>query len=531
VKILTAAQMREVDRMTSEHCGVSPAQLMENAGQAVGVFLARHPEWLRGPVLVLCGRGNNGGDGLVVARWLLERGIPTRVLLLAVERELKTEAAQALRQFQASLPRADGSFRSLPEGAGWDEEHERLPEYSLVVDAILGTGVRLPLPTWLRPVVADLNHLRAAVPVVAVDMPTGLPSEGQEDFDLTGVVHATATVSFTAPKWGLLQARAADCVGELELAQIGTPAELVEETASPGRLAGPGICRPFLAPRSRHAHKGAFGHVLLIGGSRDMAGAVAMAAEAALRMGAGLVTVAVPTSIQAIVAAYRPELIVHGLSESSSGTLTLAGSAASELDALLSGKTLLAIGPGLSDAPEAAEAVRHLITTASLPWVLDADGLNAFAGLREELRVRPPLRGVLTPHPGEMARLFQTTPGSIQAARLERARELAAETGAVVVLKGHRSLSVSPDGGVVVNSTGNPGMATAGSGDVLTGIVAGLCAQFPRADLLAVTAAAVYLHGLAGDLAAAELGERGLLATDITRHLAAAMRQVMEASA
>lgn len=529
MKVLTAAQMREVDRLTIEVQGVPGETLMANAGAAVVRILERrHAAALRGPVLVLCGRGNNGGDGCVVARLLLERGVAVETVLLAEPESLRGDAAlhwAALRNRAAT-----DALRSVTSEADWAAVRPRVAAASLIVDAMLGTGLNAPPRGLTAVAIRDCNEHGQRAVRMAVDLPSGLPADGEfapgiELWDWECVLRATATVTFTAPKVGQVSGKGASYCGRLHVAAIGTaPATLANE-AFRFQLTTAGLCRPFTAPRPADAHKGSFGHVLVVGGSAGKSGAVAMAGEAALRAGAGLATAAVPRSVLPIVAGHRPELMTEPLAETAEGTIAAALLAEGYLQFLFAGKTVLALGPGLSRQEETAEVARQLIARAPMPWVLDADGLNAFAGRRSELRAGA-AGGVLTPHPGEMARLVETTSGAVQARRIQQAQRLAHETGAITVLKGFRTVTASPDGQVWINPTGNPGMATGGTGDILTGIVAGLIAQFPRVERGLVVAAGVYLHGLAADLAVEAVGEMTLCATDITAYLPQALRRV-----
>lgn len=521
MRLLSAAQSRELDRLAIEERGIAGARLMARAGQQVAQVIEReYPRALAGRIGILCGGGNNGGDGLIVARWLRQRQVRVLTLVFAPESKLRGDAAGALAQLR-------GEFKSGPEpvfvteAAGWAAKRAELLSCDLVVDALFGTGLVRPVRTWLAEVIADINR-EYRRPVIAVDIPSGMGADGEGPAEApdAAVVRAARTVTFTTPKLGHYLSRHAACVGELEVAPIGIPAELLEalgETACQVRLTTPSDCRPYLARRARAAHKGEFGHVLVVAGSVGKSGAAVLTATAALRTGAGLVTAAVPRSILPTVAAARAELMTEPLPENAAGQLSFqgleAGARSALLEARLQGMTVLALGPGLTQGAETAALVRDWIHAAPVPVVLDADGLNAFDGERGQLRLVH--GGVLTPHPGEMARLFGVTTAAVQQRRHYFAQRLAAETGAVTVLKGQFSLVADPGGEAFVNPTGNPGMATAGAGDALTGIIAGLVAQFPRQRLVETAAAAVYLHGRAGDIAASRLGEMALLAGDI----------------
>ncbi|HUX67939.1 MAG TPA: NAD(P)H-hydrate dehydratase [Terriglobales bacterium] len=515
--VLSSVQMREVDRATIEECGTPGGALMAQAAAALEARLERDfPAALAGRIAILCGGGNNGGDGLVLARLLARRRVPVLVLLFAPAARLAGDAAAALAAL--SSPPIE-----VLDHAAWLAQRPALLACDLVVDALFGTGLVRPLTGWLRAVVADLNRDYRG-PVLAVDVPSGLCADatGAAEAPDAPVLRARATVTFTAPKLGHFLSRHAACVGALSIAPIGSPEALVAASGALLRLATPADCAPFLAPRPRDAHKGNFGHVLVVAGSLGKSGAATLVGSAALRMGAGLVTVALPGSVLPLVAAALPELMTEPLPETPAGTLSAAATPAL-LDSLLRPATVLALGPGLTAHPDTAAFVRQLVAAARLPCVLDADGLNAFAHRRNELRLPG---GVLTPHPGEMARLFDRSTAEVQSRRLYYVQRLAAETGAIAVLKGQFTLIADPDGAVFINPSGNPGMATAGAGDVLAGLLAGLLAQFPQAPRLLTAAAAVFLHGRAGDLAAARLGEMSLLASDLLAALPQALREV-----
>lgn len=526
MKLLTAAQMREVDRITIEECGIPGPVLMQEAAQAVVRLLQQqYASELRGRVGILCGRGNNGGDGMVVARLLREMGVEVRLVLLGDPSGIRGDAAQAWQAVQALQRSRQPEFdlQIVLDEASWPDALDALQRCGLLVDAVLGTGATSAARGLARRALLDLNQCREGLPMVAIDMPSGLPSDAADDEEEDdAILRADWTVTFTAPKLGQFLSPHADRIGRLRVEAIGTPDAVLARREFTVELTTGATCQPFLQPRLSAAHKGSFGHVLVLGGSVGKSGAAALAGTAALRMGAGLVTVAAPASVLPLVAGYRPELMTEPLPETPQGTLALAGLEQGRIGELLATRTVLAIGPGVTQAAETAELVRRLAAQTDRPLVLDADGLNAFAGQRERLRAGA-AGAVLTPHPGEMSRLFGISTAEVQSHRRRYAQQLAEETGAVVVLKGHRTLIAGPDGRLFVNTTGNPGMATGGTGDVLTGMVAGLIAQFPQQDRLQVVAAAVYLHGLAGDEAALIRGEMGLLAGDLIECLSRAM--------
>ena len=507
MKIVSAAEMRTIDRATSERFGVPSLTLMENAGSAVARFVLGHyPQAER--IGVVCGKGNNGGDGFVVARKLAEAGRAVRVLLLSAPAELRGDAAAMFERMKAALVvvRATEDLNSSNAAEIFASD--------LIVDAVLGTGFRPPVSDLYAAAIAKMNASTA--PMVAVDIPSGADADAMQSQE--GVIaRADAVVTFTAPRpahvFGALTS------GPTVIAPIGSPPEaIVSESGL--NLSAPEDFAGLLAPRTRDANKGSYGHVLVIGGSLGKAGAAAMAGYAALRAGAGLSTVATAKSVLATVAGFHPELMTEPLAETEEGTIGLRAMD-SGLDALVERKNVIAIGPGISRNRETSELVREMLKREVVPekvaMVIDADALNAFEGVAEQLNGRGRTL-VITPHPGEMARLTGLSISQIQGKRLEVARQFAREHELIVVLKGHRTLIASPNGTAWVNSTGNPGMATGGTGDILTGMVAGLIAQHSEHALWA-TALAVYLHGFAGDLAAAAFGESSLVATDLVRFM------------
>jgi hydroxyethylthiazole kinase-like uncharacterized protein yjeF len=539
MKIVSAAEMREIDRSTSERFGVPSLTLMENAGSAVARFvLSDYPQAER--VSVICGKGNNGGDGFVAARKLLEAGRAVRVLLLCHPEDLRGDAAHMFQEMAQRPHPLKITPVIVREASGLDSAEVReVFAADVILDAILGTGFRPPMSVLYAAAIGRMNSAPAAV--IAVDIPSGADADAMRaETSSRGVVSRSAiseneiwenqarvdaVVTFTAPRPAHIFAALTN--GPTVIAPIGSPREAVVSELGLQVSTAPDFAS-LLAPRARDANKGSYGHVLVIGGSVGKTGAAAMAGFAALRAGAGLSTVATAKSALATVASFHPELMTETLPETEQGTISLRA-LGSGLESLLARKTL-AIGPGISRNSETAEFVRAVAERGRassddsvLGMVIDADALNAFEGMAEKLNGRGRTL-VITPHPGEMSRLIGMSIAEIQANRLEVARKFAREHELIVVLKGHRTLITAPDGTVWVNPTGNPGMATGGTGDVLTGLVAGLLAQHPENALLA-TALAVYLHGLAGDLAAESLGENSLVATDLIRFLPAAFAQ------
>ncbi|MGA9643973.1 MAG: NAD(P)H-hydrate dehydratase [Terriglobales bacterium] len=576
MKIVSAAEMRAIDRATSEQFAVPSLMLMENAGSAVARFiLDDYPRAER--IGVICGKGNNGGDGFVAARKLAEAGRSVRVLLLCDPAELRGDAAAMFAKMtpgkmapartassrtssampsSASTPGATPSkvspiaFASMKlspliarDPADLDSPAaSEIFASDLIVDAVLGTGFRPPVSDLYAAAIRKMNASPA--PIVAVDIPSGADADANPVADAAAAdshsraghapsaaqsskrnatksevptrARADAIVTFTAPRPA--HVFSALTTGPTIIAPIGSPPEAIASELALN-LSTPADFADLLAPRALAANKGSYGHVLVIGGSLGKAGAAAMAGFSALRAGAGLATVATAKSVLPTVAGFHPELMTEPLPETPAGTIGLR--ALESLGPLLERKTVIAIGPGISRDPETSEFVRALLKSGTLPAsvaiVIDADALNAFEGASAQLNGRGRTL-VITPHPGEMSRLNGLTIPDIQSRRLEVARDFAREHELIVVLKGHRTLIAAPDGTIWVNPTGNPGMATGGTGDILTGMVAGIIAQHPH-DPLKATALAVYLHGLAGDQAKDIVGENSLVATDLVRFL------------
>ncbi|HKW89989.1 MAG TPA: NAD(P)H-hydrate dehydratase [Candidatus Acidoferrales bacterium] len=525
MKILTTAEMREADRLTSEKHGISGSALMENAGASVAQFLASNFAPIdRRRIVVLCGKGNNGGDGFVASRKLAQLGPPPEVFLFADPSELHGEAAENYRRL-LSIPRNPKIIR---DAAAWSEVRASLASAGIVVDALLGTGLRGKVEGLLAQAIEDVNRRDSRRVVVAVDIPSGLSGDSGE---VSGpAIFADFTITFTAPKIGMLLAPASNCVGRLNVAEIGTPRDLLEQISNSAvRWLEPWEFRTVPFRRHAHANKGNYGHALIIAGSVGRAGAAALAAQGALRAGAGLVTVATPAPVLATVAAFAPEIMTEPLHATPAGTIARDVFDSGGFSAIARGKNVLAIGPGLSTREETEQFVRSVIASKpEAPVILDADGLNAFASRAGDLSASAAVLAV-TPHPGEMARLLGTTASEVQECRLNIARKAAADWKAMVILKGHQTVIASPDGQAWINSTGGPGMATAGIGDVLTGMLAGITAQFGGKSWPLSLALAVYLHGLAGDIACTEAGGGPIIASDLIRAIPHAFAQLASA--
>jgi hydroxyethylthiazole kinase-like uncharacterized protein yjeF len=514
MKALTAAEMREVDRLSTERYGIASLTLMENAGTSVAQFIGQKFSRLeRRRIIVLCGKGNNGGDGFVVARKLKEMGGNPAVYLFANPQEMRGEAAINCKRWQDS----GGELHLVTSANEFAPARAAIGSAEIILDALLGTGTRGPVEGVLREAIEAANARRPEQTVVAVDIPSGAAADTG---DLPGVtLEADYTVTFTAPKTGMLYGQANNHGGQLLVRGIGSPWELIETIGKGSiRWSEPREFHNYAIPRKPQGHKGDYGHALIAAGSLGKTGAAVLASWAALRSGAGLVTVATPEPALPTIAAHTPEVMTEPLSATETGSIALRNAEHGYFDSLLKGKKALAIGPGLSMHRETQDFVRTIVRNRAVPIVLDADGLNAFAGRAFELKDSQGMLAI-TPHPGEMARLLASSSAEVQARRLELALSTAAQWNCCVILKGHQTITATPGGAAWVNSTGNPGMATGGTGDVLSGMLAGLTAQYGTESWEKVLAFGVYLHGLAGDLAYAASGEAPLLAGDVIGHI------------
>jgi len=532
---LTSEQMRSWDRRAIAERGIRGLTLMNRAGTAVARVAARLAA-LRGEtrILLVAGKGNNGGDAFVAARCLREDGFLAEVLMTCPPDALRGDALAAWERMRTvGVP-----FRSMTDAQAWQEFGETDSRRGgVIVDGLLGTGSEGAPRGTVAAAIRWIEGARRGGAVVAIDLPSGLQADTGEPSD--PVVRADITVSLAAPKAGFANPRAWEFLGHLEVVDIGLPLALLPKICSPACCGGSGgpalpdcdtaaplqfigapVVRGILPPRGRATHKGNYGQVLVIGGSHGLVGAPALAAMGALRGGAGLVSAAVPDDSMAVMAALAPTAMAHRIAVEQ-GVMTPAALAAGirpprDFDVVLT-------GPGMSAGAATARIVNDLLQSSARRLVLDADALNVLAGQVEVLhRAGTAPSVILTPHPGEAARLLGVTVAEIQANRTHAAQQLAANSGAIVVLKGAGTLVATPDGGVHLNLTGNPGMATGGTGDVLAGLIAGLWAQ----GIAPLDAArlGVYLHGVAGDLAAWQAGETALTADDLGRFLGPAFR-------
>ncbi|HKV38817.1 MAG TPA: NAD(P)H-hydrate dehydratase [Blastocatellia bacterium] len=516
-KVLTSAQMREVDRLTTERYGVTGLQLMENAASSVVRAVEVKYGALSGKrILAICGRGNNGGDGAAAACLLQAKGALINLVLLGRVAETKGDARANFERAQTVCGDHPDSFRMIEAETAEQLQHQIPADHDLYIDAIFGTGLSRPAEGIHESAIDYLNQRRkAGQPIVSIDIPSGI---GSDSASLIGPsVRANLTVTFTSPKIANVLPPACHYGGELIVADIGSPTELIEENAAAMRLVEPRAVETWLrhSRRGPDANKGGVGKVLVVAGSRGKTGAACLAGDAAIRSGTGLVTVATAESSQPVVASrIFVECMTEALPETDSGAVALRASGRAL--ALAAERDVAAIGPGLGSSDESTKAfVLEFILKRQRPCVVDADALNCLSPWPDFIRGKPDLPIILTPHPGEMARLVNLQVHEVLGNRVELARGFATRYQLFLILKGSRTLIAAPDGEVYVNPTGNAGMATGGTGDVLTGLIAGLIAQKPR-DLLGSIVAAVYLHGLAGDLAANGVGTRAMIASDLT---------------
>ncbi len=516
MRILNTRQMREADRTTIEAIGIPSMVLMENAGRQVAAAIeASYAEALEDRIAVLCGRGSNGGDGFVVARTLMQRGVEVSVFVIGALAGITGDARANLE----ILGRLGLSVVEIQDEQTWELHFSEIAQCSLIVDALVGTGLSSALRGMVETVVADVNA--SGLPIVSIDLPSGLIADSPHVPGAT--IDASMTVTLAAPKLPLVLPPGEARVGEVVVADIGIPLDIIDALDGPRlELLTPEDLRGLVEPRVPDAHKGDFGRVLLIAGSRGKTGAAALSALGALRSGAGLVTVATPASSQPVVAALAPEFMTAALPDGPDGQLADGAlEAVLELDA-----DVVACGPGLGRGDGVRRFVRRLLQDGTGPLVLDADALAVLADTPGELLGREDRDVIITPHPGEMARLLGRSADDVQRNRLEVATEFATSHHVYVVLKGYRTLIATPDGRVFVNPTGNAGMATGGTGDILTGMIAAWVAQLLDAE--AACRLAVFLHGAAGDRATAEMGDVAMVASDMLAHLGPALQHLLQ---
>ncbi len=511
--IATAQEMNNIDRRARDEYGIPALLLMENAASGI----TRTVEEMLGSVsrkriTVICGRGNNGGDGLAAARQLYNRGARVSVYLLSDMTAFTAEAEMNLNIALKTGVEIHGKGTYPPGTLRLALNHSHV-----IVDAIIGTGLSSTIKEAYKEVIGLIND--SNIPVIAVDIPSGIASDTGEV--MGAAVKAAATVTFALPKRGHFLYPGFDYTGKLHIVDISIPKSAVEKESIYLNLLTEEDMRSIVPARQTDAHKGTNGHVLVIAGSIGKGGAAAMTALSCLRAGAGLLTLAAPESVQPIVAGKLTEVMTHPLAETEAGTISSA--AVDMLLELSRDKEAVAIGPGLTTHEDTVSVVKRLVKEAGIPMVIDADAINAIAdnpGLLSERRSAT----ILTPHPGEMGRLTGKSTAEVQKDRIGVARGFAMEHGVYLVLKGAHTVIAEPSGAVHISPTGNPGMATGGTGDALTGIIAGLIAQ--GLEPAQAAKLGVYLHGLAGDLAAEETGTVGMIASDLIERIPAAIKYV-----
>lgn len=514
MRVLTSEQMREADRRTINEIGIPGIVLMENAGRQIVSAMEAHIDGLHGgTVAVLAGRGNNGGDGFVVARTLAQRGIDVGVFLFARVSDITGDARTNLNV----LGQLGIQVVEIADAQAWELHSGEALGADVIVDAIFGTGLRDPLSGLLETVAGDVNA--SVKPVVAVDLPSGLSADSPEPPG--PFIEATMTVTLAAPKLPLVMPPAEGRAGDLVIADIGIPHEVIDDVEGPKlSLLTREAMRALVEPRAQDSHKGDYGRVLVVAGSIGKTGAAFLTAMGALRSGAGTVTVATPRSCVPIIASMAPELMTLPLDETPEGGIDYGAIE----DVLAFPADVIAVGPGLGRAHGTTAFVHALVERCATSLVIDADALNAFAEDPDRLVAREGVDIIVTPHPGELARLTGLTTDDVQRSRLDLARDFATAHKVTVILKGHRTIIATPDGSAYLNLTGNPGMATAGTGDVLTGMTAAWAAQLLDGE--AAAQLAVYLHGLAGDLAEADDSDVTMIATDLIGHLGDALAEL-----
>ena len=513
--LVTANEMQQMDRQTIESFGIPGRVLMENAGRgATRFFFERFSDLKNKRIGVIAGRGNNGGDGFVIARYLAQSGFAVKLYLLAAGNRVKGDAAANFKLLNPlKIP-----VTEIPDENSFFAHKSDMADMDIWIDAILGTGLKSDVNGYFKTVIDFINALNK--PVFAIDIPSGLNSDTGQPCGTC--IHASATATFGFAKTGHMTYPGAGYTGMLEIVDIGIPPYIVETVEPKQFLLTEDLIKSYLTPRVEEAHKGTTGHLLVVAGSPGKTGAASMTSMSALRAGAGLVSLAIGQSLNAVLETQMLEAMTVPLPESRDGAL--GESAFGAIQELMSGKRCLAIGPGLGQAPATGKLVRKIIAKSQIPMVVDADGINNLAGQVQILKcARVPI--ILTPHPGEMARLLNVNVGKIQQDRINCARSVAVDLNVHVVLKGARTVIAHPDGRIYINATGNAGMASGGMGDVLTGIIAGQIVQGFSPESAAHTG--VYLHGAAADSLAQSIGPYGYLAGEVMNAIPAEIKKIV----
>jgi hydroxyethylthiazole kinase-like uncharacterized protein yjeF len=494
MRLVKASEMQEMDRLTIQELGIPGIVLMENAARGVvRIFLDHFNPPDRSHVVLICGPGNNGGDGYVVARYLHERGLKTTVVILSALKKIKGDALTNLEV----IKHMDLEILEIPGKDAWIKYRPLVESCDFIIDGLLGTGLNSPVKGLYAQVIEEINS--SALPVTSIDIPSGLNADTGQI--MGKAIHADLTVTFGFPKIGQLLFPGAALVGRLANIDIGIPEAIAKQVQGNSHLIEPDHFTPLLPFERQDIHKGDRGHLLILSGSTGKTGAASLTALGALRAGAGLVTLGIPASLNAILENKLTEPMTSPLPETADGSLSL--KAEKDIIKLMEGKTALALGPGLSTNEETTQLVRQIVSRCPLPMVIDADGLNALSedpGVLSKCK----RKAILTPHPGEMARLTGIETADVQIDRLGTATRFVKKYGCFLVLKGARTLIMEPDGQVYVNPTGNPALSGGGSGDVLTGMIGGFLARGWPMVKSAIGGA--YLHGLAADLLAEDMG-------------------------
>lgn len=513
MKVITAQIMQNVDKAAIETYGIPSLLLMENAGQScVEEIIAEFG--VRGCCVVMAGKGNNGGDGYVIARLLIQKGWDVTVIILAERDQVTGDAALNRERVPESAINYCSDEGRLSSLHGTD-----IAKADVIVDALLGTGLNSNVTGIYLAAIRLMNA--SGRPIVSVDIPSGI--HGTSGQIMGEAVTADITVTFACAKLGHVLHPGAEHTGNLVVADIGIPPKLME-TVSGCDFLDEDTVGPLLRRRDRQAHKGSCGHCLILAGSTGKTGAATLAAHSAVRAGSGLVTLGAAASINTILEIKTTEVMTVPLVDSGSGYLS--GSAFTEIETLLAGKNAVAIGPGIGRHPETTALVRRLVEMVTVPLVIDADGLNALAEDLAVLKQKKTGHMILTPHPGEMAHLLGVSTPDVEAKRISVAEGFARCYGVFLVLKGARTIIVSPEGNVAINGSGNPGMASGGMGDVLTGIIVSLLGQgYTAWDACRL---GVFVHGFAADMVAEEKGEIGLHATDVLEKLPYAYNKLLK---
>ena len=511
MKLIKAEDMKEIDRRATSEYGIPSLVLMENAGIRTVEMAQEMLPFIAGKkIIILTGRGNNGGDGLVAARHLYNHGADPVVFIMGDPGQLSPDG----RVNHGILQKLTHKIYPLTEAEHREKLILEMLGAELVIDALFGIGFKGSLDDLTASVAHIVN--KSKIPVLAVDIPSGVEADSGH---VNGeAFQATATITFALPKPGLILEPGRHYAGRLKVADISIPPALLQDQRLPMNLITADMVAGMLGPRDPESHKGTFGHAILIGGSTGMSGAILLASRGAIRCGAGLVSAALPESLVPVFDTASQEVMSIPMAQTRQGAIAV--EALPAIENILGTASVCAIGPGMSRYKEANAIVRFVLERAGIPVVIDADGLNALEEDVSILKERQ-IPVVLTPHPGEMARLTGKTIDEVQSDRIHYATYYAREWGVTIVLKGNKTLIAAPNGDVYVNTTGNPGMATAGSGDVLCGIITGLISQGLKPVQASV--AGVYLHGLSGDHVTETRGQRGLIASDLLEALPCVM--------